>query len=106
MIERLQQQGLHLTYPVLETSEGDLITESPAICHYLSAVGNAAHLMGSNPLEQAQVDQWVLFLRSKTLPLAKTLAGTVYGTIEVSADEHAFISEQLKENLKTVNKQL
>ena len=62
--------------------------------------------MGSNPLEQAFVDQWVLFLRTKTLPLAKTLAGAVYGTIEVSAEEHTFISNELKENLKTVNNQL
>ena len=59
--------------------------------------------MGSSPLEQAAVDQWVLFLRTNTLPMAKSLAGAVYGTVEVSAEEHAFISNLLKENLKTIN---
>ena len=29
---RMQAEGLPLTYPVLETAEGLLITESPAIC--------------------------------------------------------------------------
>ena len=29
---RMQAEGLPLTYPVLETEEGLLITESPAIC--------------------------------------------------------------------------
>lgn len=106
LIERLSQQGMTLTYPVLETSDGDLVTESPAICHFLSASGNASHLMGSNPFEQALVDQWVIFLRTKTLPLTKTLAAAVYGTLEVTADEHAFITNELKENLKTVNNQL
>jgi len=32
LIQRLNQIGMSLTYPVLETEEGDLITESPAIC--------------------------------------------------------------------------
>ncbi len=47
-----------------------------------------------------------MFLRSKTLPLAKTLAGAVYGTVEVTPDEHAFIANELKENMKTLNNQL
>ena len=38
--------------------------------------------------------------------MAKTLAGAVYGTINVTADEHAFISNELKENMKTINNQL
>ena len=29
---RMQAEGLPLTYPALETAEGLLITESPAIC--------------------------------------------------------------------------
>ena len=38
-------------------------------------------------------------MRSQTLPLAKTLAGTVYGTIDLSTEEHTYISGLLKENL-------
>ena len=32
LITRLSAQGISLTYPVLETSDGELFTESPAIC--------------------------------------------------------------------------
>ena len=45
-------------------------------------------------------------MRSQTLPLAKTLAGTVYGTIDLSTEEHTYISGLLKENLKLLNNQL
>ena len=51
LVQRLNEQGLQLTYPVLETDDGDLITESPAICHYLSAIGNAPQLMGSGAVD-------------------------------------------------------
>ena len=44
-----------------------------------------------------------MFLRSKTLPLAKTLAGAVFGTVDVTPEEHAFIANELKENMKTLN---
>ena len=102
----LQEQGLQLTFPALESASGDLVTESPAICQYLAMTGGAAYLLGETPQEMAAVDQWCTFLRSKTLPLTKTLAAAVYGTIEVSPDEHSYITNELKENLKIVNNQL
>ena len=106
LISNLAELGLTLTYPCLETNEGDLITESPAICQFLAASGSAPHLRGETALEQAQVDQWMQFLKSQTLGLAKALSGAVYGTIDMSADEHAYITSLLKENLKTLNNAL
>ena len=90
---------------MLETEEGELITETPAICQLLAAIGSPS-LGGQGPVEQAQVDQWMNFLRTETLPLAKNLAGAVYGTVEMSAAEHTFISNLLKENVKIINNQL
>lgn len=104
--QRMQSEGISLTYPVLETQDGDLFTETPAICSLLAAMGSAQHLAGTTPVEQALVDQWMQFLRTQTLPLAKTLAGAVYGTVNMTAEEHAFITNLLKENVKTVNNQL
>ena len=63
-------------------------------------------MLGESPQDMAVVDQWCSFLRSKTLPLSLTLAGAVYGTVEISPDEHAFITNELKENLKIINNQL
>ena len=48
----------------------------------------------------------MLFLKSQTLCLTKALAGAVYGTVEMSADEHAYITNLLKENVKTLNNSL
>ena len=60
----MQEEGMALTYPVLETQDGDLITESPAICQFIASMGSARHLTGQGPVEQAQVDQWMQFLRT------------------------------------------
>ena len=40
------------------------------------------------------------------MPLAKALSGAVYGTVELYTDEHTFLTNELKENLKIVNNQL
>ena len=69
-------------------------------------MGSAPSLSGRDALEAAQVDQWIVHLRSKTLPLAKMLAGAVFGSVDMTADEHAFLSNLIKENLKTLNNQL
>ena len=41
LIQRMQAEGMPLTYPLLETEDGDLITESTAICQLLAAMGSA-----------------------------------------------------------------
>lgn len=95
-----------LSYPALETQDGELVTETPAICSLLSAMGSAPHLCGADILEQAQVDQWMSFMRQQTLPLAKALSGAVYGTVDMTTEEHTYISNLLKENVKLLNNQL
>ena len=55
--------GMPLSYPALETQDGELVTETPAICSLLSAMGSAPNLCGADILEQAQVDQWMSFMR-------------------------------------------
>ena len=46
----------------------------------------------------------MLFLRQQTLPLAKSLSGAVYGTVTMTSEEHMFISNLLKDNVKILNK--
>ena len=48
----------------------------------------------------------MLFLKSQTLCLSKALAGAIYGTVEMNADEHAYMTNLLKENVKTLNNAL
>jgi len=77
------------TLPVLETPEGRLISQTPAICEYLAQ--NHANLLGSTDFERAQVDQWISFVREETWPLTKTLAAFTFGSLQCTATEHAFI---------------
>lgn len=44
--------------PALETDDGEVITESVAICRYLEALHPEPPLFGSTPLEIAHVEQW------------------------------------------------
>jgi len=44
--------------PVLELDDGTVISESVAICHYFEALKPENPLLGSTPLEKAQIEMW------------------------------------------------
>jgi glutathione S-transferase len=44
--------------PALETDNGDVLTESTAICHYLEGLHPEPNLLGTTPLERAQIMMW------------------------------------------------
>ena len=44
--------------PVLELDDGQVITESLAICRYFESVFPEPPLMGTGPVEQALIDMW------------------------------------------------
>lgn len=44
--------------PVLELDNGDVISESVAICRYFEAVQPEPSLMGVSPIEQATIEMW------------------------------------------------
>lgn len=50
---KLANWGLTLSYPVLETAEGVLLTQSSAIAQYIAASGKATHLLGCGALQES-----------------------------------------------------
>ncbi len=44
--------------PVLELADGNCISESVAICRYFEETRPKPALMGSNPLQKAQIEMW------------------------------------------------
>lgn len=46
------------------------------------------------------------YVRLQTLSLARTLSGAVFGQVELSAAEYAYVSGLFKENAKTLNNHL
>ena len=91
--------------PMLETDDGDILTQTSAIVQFLAASG-APQLLGNNAAEMAQVDQWMSFIRTKTMMLAQTLSCAVFGLVELDDKEHAHINNEMRENVKILNKQL
>ena len=63
--------------PVLELDDGTHITESLAICRYLEALQPEPNLLGRNPLEQAQIEQWSLRLMFRLyVPITQVFRNT------------------------------
>ncbi len=44
--------------PVLETDDGECLTEGPAICRYLEALYPEPPLFGATPIEVGRIEQW------------------------------------------------
>lgn len=44
--------------PALATNEGQILTESTAICHYLEGLQPEPNLLGTTPLEKGQIMMW------------------------------------------------
>jgi len=88
------------TLPLLETKEGTIGT-STAIIRFLCQ--GKPELLGSTQWEQAQVDQWLTFVRNEVWPAAKALSMHLYGQLELNEQEHGVISKELKDHLKTLN---
>lgn len=45
--------------PALTTDDGEVITESVAICRYLEALHPDPRLFGTNPIELARIEMWI-----------------------------------------------
>ncbi len=61
-MEQLSEEFLAInpggTVPVLETDQGEYLTETVAICHYLEQLHPEPPLMGRSAIDQAQVLMW------------------------------------------------
>ena len=103
---RLAQDGFSLTFPVLETQEGDLISQSTAICQFIATVGSSPDLNGSSAAEQTSVEQWMTFLQEETQQLAQAVSLNVYGQQKLDMQTHNYLYGLLKENIKVINNSL
>jgi glutathione S-transferase len=76
----LTRAGPGATLPILELADGTLLCSSFAIASYLAEVG-CPHLLGTTPVEQAQVDQWSSFITTELAPILTTLSYMTFGQI-------------------------
>ena len=91
-------------FPLLETPEGNL-AESHAIAKFLAS-GHAT-LMGANPTERAQVEQWMYWLQSGPQQSAYPAIMAITGrSSEVTQSQFNESVKALKETLRAVDQAL
>lgn len=88
-------------FPVLETAEGNLF-EATAIAKFL-ANGHAT-LLGSSPVERAQIDQWVNWVESGVLQAGAPAVNAILGQ-QTDVTQAAFNDsvKSLKENVRAID---
>jgi glutathione S-transferase len=63
--------------PVLELDDGRVLRESVAICRYLEELHPEPSLLGTEPFERAQIEQWNRHMELELLgPVAQTFRNT------------------------------
>ena len=53
-----------MQFPFLETAEGDLIFECPAVASYIARCAPQCGLYGQSTFQQAKVDEWIAWTQS------------------------------------------
>ena len=76
-----QKKG-HGQYPMLETTDGQVLFESVAIASYFCRVGNNKSLLGVGAFQEAQVDQWTSFATASLEGDMRKIAMTCWGMKE------------------------
>ncbi|CDW74721.1 elongation factor 1-gamma 3 [Stylonychia lemnae] len=98
------QKVLTPQLPALELDDGTTLTSSLAIAKFLASA--KPDLLGSTLFEEAQIDQWLQVLRNETQPIARVINYQVYGHLPADQNEHNYIYNLLKDNLKLINNNL
>jgi len=89
--------------PTLETPDGIMLNESSAIARYLAEIGQGK-LAGANPLETAQINQWIDYSHTTIQPHLYTLIRAVFGHGEpVDSDAFNNSLKEIKDVLRHIN---
>jgi len=94
-----------MSFPFLETDDGQLIFESSAVATYFARCAASSGLYGQTPFQQAKVDEWLAWNQFTFMQASPIMYG-VFGHKELQAatfNEHV---KTLKTNMMTLNNYL
>lgn len=100
----LQRKSLTGRWPVLETPDGTLISESLAIAKYFAR--SHPTFYGQTEAQRAQVEMWIDFINSSITPAAKHVADQVLGYASSDVKSFSIALNELKLNLASLEKHL
>lgn len=95
----------HWNFPVLETADGKVLSESVALCRFIALEAGRHDLIGNTPFEQAQIDQFCSIAQSGIWKHARDAAITTFGHV-VDPAVNANAVKELKDQLKNLNNAL
>jgi glutathione S-transferase/putative methionine-R-sulfoxide reductase with GAF domain len=91
--------------PQLECPEGCL-TESTAIAKYFARMDSSKGLLGQNSLEEAQIDQWLMFAQTELFKVFGNAIAPIFGWRPIDPKDHQEGVKGLKDIAKSVNAKL
>lgn len=94
-----------ISFPFLETDEGELIFESSAVATYFARCAPKSGLYGQTPFQQAKVDEWLAWNQFTFMQASPIMYG-VFGHKEMAAATFNEHIKTLKTNMMTLNKYL
>jgi len=68
-------------------------------------MNRASGLLGANPFQEAQIDQWVTWAEL-LLPTIDQIAGAIQGTMKMDNTKFTDLVKKLKESIKIMNNHL
>lgn len=92
----------HWNFPVLETADGQIISQSYAISQFLAREANREDLFGHNAFEAAQIDQFAGIAQSGIWQHSYSVALTTFGWV-VDPVRHQDALKVIKEQCKVLN---
>lgn len=95
----------HWNFPLLETADGKVVSESVALARFVAAEAGRNDLIGNTPFEQAQIDQFCCVAQSGIWNHARNSALTTFGHV-VDPALNANAVKELKDQLKVLNNAL
>ena len=66
----------------------------------------AQNLLGASSIQEAQVDQWLIFGQLNLAPHFRSVLGPIFGWMEVTAAANAEGQKAVKDHVRTVNNAL
>ena len=95
----------HRLFPIMETPQGALISESSAISAYIARAAGNKSFIGQNAFDEAQIDQWVSFACASIATQMRPIAYHTFGFAENKAAYDEAV-KKTKEAVKVLNTQL
>lgn len=103
--EEFKSKKAHWNFPMLETADGKIITQSVAVAQFIAHEAGRTDLTGANPWEAAQIDQFCCMAQAQIFGHSYKIGLTTFGW-QIDAAGHANALKEIKDQCKILNTHL